>query len=87
LLSTVQGSFLDYEGSESWDQVGIIRYRNRRDFLEFAAAVAGKGGGQDKWLSMDKTHVFPTSQKIRLGSLHLTLALILMLICLMINLL
>ncbi len=56
---TVSGSFIHSPGAEAWDQVGIVRYRSRRDMLKMAAEVAGKGVDLHKWASLEKTQVFP----------------------------
>ena len=80
--SNVQGRFLYEDDSVDWDQVAIVRYRSRRDFLKFASALADKDAGKDKWISMEKTHVFPTKGIIQLGSIQLIFALILIIIIL-----
>lgn len=59
LLGSWQGTFLQPEDSDVWDQVGIVRYRSRRDMLEMALALARSDGGIHKWASLEKTHVFP----------------------------
>ena len=42
-LGQVQGRFLHPTGADHWDQVGIVRYRSRRDMLKMAVEVAGSG--------------------------------------------
>jgi hypothetical protein len=59
LLADWQGTFLQPEGADLWDQVGIVRYRSRRDMLDMAAALAAGDGGSHKWASLEKTQVFP----------------------------
>lgn len=59
LMAETQGRFLDFEGADDWDQIGIVRYRSRRDMLEFALELAAKDQGVHKWASLEKTHVFP----------------------------
>lgn len=59
LVADWQGTFLQPEGADVWDQVGIVRYRSRRDMLEMAASLARGDGGIHKWASIEKTHVFP----------------------------
>jgi hypothetical protein len=59
LVAEWQGTFLQPEGADRWDQVGIVRYRSRRDMLEMAASLSGEDGGSHKWASIEKTHVFP----------------------------
>lgn len=44
-----------------WDQIGIVRYRSRRDMLDMARALGRSGGGVHKWASLEKTIVFPVT--------------------------
>ncbi len=60
LVARLQGSFLGFDGAEAWDDVGVVRYRSRRDMLEFALELGEKDQGVHKWASIEKTHVFPT---------------------------
>ncbi|MHA1674053.1 MAG: hypothetical protein ACTSYI_10535 [Promethearchaeota archaeon] len=82
-MSKVQGRFLYGDGSENWDQVAIIRYRSRQDFIKFATATAKKDIGDDKWQSMEKTQVFPVKALIKLGNIRLGIFLLLMVIILL----
>lgn len=59
LLADPVGTFLEPEDADRWDQVGIVRYRSRRDMLEMAIELADEGSGVHKWASIEKTHVFP----------------------------
>ena len=85
-VSNISGKFLYLDDSEDWDQVGIIRYRSRRDFLRMALDVAKKNGSQDKWISMEKTQVFPTKAFLNLGSPRIIIGFILLIIFLVISL-
>lgn len=42
-LGRVQGRFLHPEHVDDWDQVGMVRYRSRRDMLKMAVEIAGLG--------------------------------------------
>jgi len=55
----VQGRFMHPDLAEDWDQVGIVRYRSRRDMLKMAVEIAGAGVDVHKWASIEKTQVFP----------------------------
>ena len=66
LLAARQGNFLGFEGADEWDEVGIVRYRSRRDMLEFAIDLGSRGQGQHKDASIEKTHVFPAAPIIDL---------------------
>ncbi len=85
--SHVQGRFL-FEGVEDqWDDVAIVRYRSRRNFLKFATAAAKKDLGNDKWLSLEKTHVFPVKSYLRLGAVRIGAFLVLAILVLLVNVL
>jgi hypothetical protein len=51
--------FLQPEGADEWDQVGIVRYRSRRDLLEMVAEPGLAKIGVHKWAYIEKTQVFP----------------------------
>ncbi len=59
LFGQWQGTFLQPKGADEWDQVGIVRYRSRRDMLKMAASLSQSNGGVHKWASIEKTQVFP----------------------------
>lgn len=83
--SHVQGRFL-FEGVEDqWDDVAIVRYRSRRNFLKFATAAAKKDLAKDKWLSLEKTHVFPVKSYLRLGTARIGVFLVLSILILLMN--
>ena len=50
-----QGSFLRFDGADYWDDVGVVRYRSRRDMFEFALELGAKDQGIHKWASIEKT--------------------------------
>lgn len=66
-LGQVRGRFLHPGGVHDWDQVGIVRYRSRRDMLKMAIEVAGLGVDIHKWAALEKTQVFPTRPLISLA--------------------
>lgn len=59
LMANTVGTFLDFDGADDWDQVGVVRYRSRRDMLDMALRLSETDGGVHKWASLEKTHVFP----------------------------
>jgi hypothetical protein len=63
-LGEPTGLFLQPEGSDVWDQVGVVRYRSRRDFLEMVAELSLQDVGVHKWASLEKTQVFPVAATI-----------------------
>ncbi len=65
-LGQVQGRFLHPEQADDWDQVGMVRYRSRRDMLKMAVEIAGIGIDIHKWASLEKTQVFPVKPVISL---------------------
>ncbi len=65
-LGQVQGRFLHPKHADDWDQVGIVRYRSRRDMLKMAVEIAGLGFDIHKWASLEKTQVFPVKPLVSL---------------------
>ena len=62
LLGRYAGPFIPPDASEgTWDQIGIVRYRSRRDMLDMALALSASGGGEHKWASIEETIVFPVT--------------------------
>lgn len=59
LMGNYAGAFIPAHPADDWDQVGIIRYRSRRDMLDMARELSAHGGGEHKWASLEKTIVFP----------------------------
>jgi len=53
------GRFIDPAGAEAWHYVAMVRYRSRRDFLEFALEIERADIVMHKWAAIDTTHVFP----------------------------
>jgi len=54
------------EGTDFFEDVGIVRYRSRRDLLEMATSERFKSAEPHKWASMEKTVVVPTRKLILL---------------------
>ena len=65
-LGKVQGRFIHFDSADDWDQVGIVRYRSRRDMLKMAVEIAGLGVDVHKWAALEKTHVFPVKPMVNL---------------------
>ena len=65
-LGQVQGRFLHPAQADDWDQVGMVRYRSRRDMLKMAVEIAGLGIDIHKWASLEKTQVFPVKPVVSL---------------------
>lgn len=76
-LGPVQGRFLHPNGADDWDQVGIVRYRSRRDMLKMAIEVAEPGVDIHKWAALEKTQVFPTRPIVSLAFIRIAIAVIL----------
>ena len=81
----VQGRFLHPVGADDWDQVGIVRYRSRRDMLKMAAEIAGLGVDIHKWASLEKTQVFPVKPMVNLFFIRGVVALLLCVMMVFIN--
>jgi len=76
-LGQVQGRFLHVDGADAWDQVGMVRYRSRRDMLKMAVEIAGLGVDIHKWAALEKAQVFPTKPIVSLAFIRIAVAVIL----------
>lgn len=65
-LGQAQGRFLHPEHADDWDQVGMVRYRSRRNMLKMAVEIAGLGFDTHKWAALEKTQVFPVKPLVSL---------------------
>lgn len=54
------------KGTDFFEEVGIVRYRSRRDLLEMATSPTFQAAEPHKWASMEKTVVVPTRKLILL---------------------
>jgi len=85
-LGQVQGRFLHPEHADDWDQVGMVRYRSRRDMLKMAVEIAGLGFDIHKWASLEKTQVFPVKPIVSLLFVRGIVAVILLIVMAVISL-
>jgi len=76
-LGAVQGRFIHPDAADDWDQIGIVRYRSRRDMLKMAADLAGSGADIHKWAALEKTHVFPVKPLVNLVFVRVSVAVVL----------
>jgi hypothetical protein len=74
------GSFIEPEGADAWHYVAMVRYRSRRDFLNFALAIQRQDIAVHKWAALEKTHVFPVKPLVSLIMVRSMVALLLALI-------
>ena len=54
------------EGTDFFEEVGIVRYRSRRDMLEMASSPSFQSAEPHKWASLEKTVVVPTRKLLLL---------------------
>ena len=85
-LGWVQGRFIHPDGGDDWDQVGMVRYRSRRDMLKMAVEIAGLGVDAHKWASLEKTQVFPVRPMVSLVFIRGAVAVLLFVVLGFINL-
>lgn len=78
-LSNVSGSFLK-DSNSTWDEVGIIRYRSKRDMLKMILSLSDPELGKYKWAALEKTDVFPTTLKVNLAFIRIIVITLLFLI-------
>jgi hypothetical protein len=74
--SLVQGRFIHPDSAEDWDHVAMVRYRSRRDMLQMAVEIAGKGIDVHKWASLEKTQVFPVKPLVSLAYIRAIVAIL-----------
>jgi hypothetical protein len=86
-LGQVQGCFIHPEQADDWDQVGMVRYRSRRDMLKMAVEIAGLGVDIHKWASLEKTQVFPVKPIVNLFFIRGAMAVLLFIVMVVIYLL
>jgi hypothetical protein len=86
-LGQVQGRFIHPDGNDDWDQVAMVRYRSRRDMLKMAAEIAGLGVDIHKWAALEKTQVFPVKPIVSLFFVCATIAVLLFIVMVLVNLL
>jgi hypothetical protein len=77
-LGQVQGRFLHPGSADDWDQIGIVRYRSRRDLLQMAVEIAGLGIDIHKWAALEKTQVFPVKPLLQLALIRVIVAVLLL---------
>jgi hypothetical protein len=82
-LGQVLGRFIHPDGADDWDQVGMVRYRSRRDMLNMAVEIAGQRVDLHKWAALEKTQVFPVKPLVNLVLIRTTVALLLFMIVLL----
>jgi len=70
MMTKVTGSFIR-ESNSQWDDVGIIRYRSRRDMLKMIINFSNPKLDKYKWAALEKTDVFPTKLAIHLPFVRL----------------
>ena len=73
------GRFIDPPGAEPWHYVAMVRYRSRRDFLDFALEIERDDIVMHKWAAIATTHVFPVQPLV---SLVLVRSAVLVVLCL-----
>lgn len=73
--SQVLGRFIHPAAAQDWDHVAMVRYRSRRDMLEMALEMAGKGSDVHKWAALERTQVFPVKLLFNLVFVRLAVAL------------
>lgn len=48
----------------AWDRVAFVRYRSRRDFLEFLLNAQWQEDVEHKWASLERSHTLPAVPQI-----------------------
>jgi hypothetical protein len=71
------GNFIVPEGADAWHYVAMVRYRSRRDFVQFAIEANSADKFVHKWAAIEKTHVFPVQPVLSFFAVRTLLALVL----------
>jgi hypothetical protein len=71
------GNFIAQEGADAWHYVAMVRYRSRRDFVQFAIDANRADKFMHKWAAIEKTHVFPVKPVLSLFAARTIVALVL----------
>jgi hypothetical protein len=71
------GDFFVPEGADAWHYVAMVRYRSRRDFLQFAMDANKAEKFVHKWAAIEKTHVFPVKPIVSLFTVRTLVGLVL----------
>jgi hypothetical protein len=82
-LGEVQGRFIHPLLADDWDQIGMVRYRSRRDMLKMAIEIAHKGVDIHKWAALEKTQVFPAKPIFSLSLIRGIVAIVFMAIAML----
>jgi hypothetical protein len=72
------GNFIAPEGADAWHYVAMVRYRSRRDFVQFAIEANSADKFVHKWAAIEKTHVFPVKPVLSLYVVRTLVALVLL---------
>jgi hypothetical protein len=72
------GNFIVPEGADAWHYVAMVRYRSRRDFVQFAIEANSADKFVHKWAAIEKTHVFPVKPVLSLYAVRTLIALVLL---------
>ena len=81
-LSKVTGSFIK-DSDATWDEVGIIRYRSKRDMIKMILNFSDPKLAKYKWAALEKTDVFPAKIKVNLAFIRVIVISLLFLIAIL----
>ncbi len=68
-----------------WDRVTFIRYRSRRDFLEFILESDWNEDAEHKWAALERTYSLPAVPQVMLVGVRLVPFLVLVCIGLLLD--
>ena len=76
LIARKIGQFVNDAQAPEWHYVALVRYRSRRDFLNFAIEIERRGISVHKWAAIEQTQVFPVRPLISVFSARLNMAVV-----------
>ena len=78
------GGIGDFE-RQDWSRVALVRYRSRRDFVEFILEPAFARDVTHKWAALSRSHAMATTPRVSFATIRLVPLLILIVIGLLLD--
>jgi hypothetical protein len=75
-IARTAGQFVNDAHAPDWHYVAMVRYRSRRDFLNFALDIEKQGISVHKWAAIEQTQVFPVRPLVSGFSARLDMAVV-----------
>ena len=70
---------------QDWSRVNLVRYRSRRDFLDFILKTSWAQDADHKWAALSRSHAMAATPRISFATVRLVPLLILVVIGLLLD--